>query len=90
MPCQADVKKVVAIDTFNKAKAAYMKSLDGLLDAYSGVRPLINQGKFKEAEAYLDSMPDCSPRTLMLMNIYERADGVVDYLKHPLKIGEKL
>lgn len=89
MPCQADITKVVAIDTFNKAKAAYMKSLDGLLDAYAGVILLINEGRFKEAEAYLDSMPECSAKILTLKNIYDREDGIVDYLKHPLKTGVK-
>jgi len=90
MPCQADVEKVQAIDTFNKAKSAYMQSLDGLLDAYSGVNLLINQGKFQEAEAYLGTMPDCSTKILILKSIYDRVDGIVDYLKHPLKTGVKL
>lgn len=78
-------QKEQAIEKFNKSRVLYKQALSNLSDAYSGYKELVNTGKFDEAYDYLDDMPDCVDKTLMLRNVTDREQGRIDYKKHPLK-----
>lgn len=69
-------RKSVAVADFESSRARHFAVLDELVDAWSGVQPIIEQKEYEKAHEYLNDMPDSSAKMFLTSRIFDAQEAV--------------